>query len=87
MFNSETGVTTGYQEIENKDEYQAMLNLLKKSDIKDAIITADAAFAHQEILDAIKEKGADFAITLKGNEPNLLRYTINIYRVYTIQHA
>jgi hypothetical protein len=40
-----------------------------------AIITADAAFDHSDICEEIIQQGADFAICLKGNEPNLLRAT------------
>ena len=79
MFNNQKGATVGYQEIEGKDEYKAMLKLLEKSNIKDAIITADAAFTHQEITEKIVARGADFAISLKGNEANLLYQTENLF--------
>ena len=79
MFNNQTGATLEYQEIENRDEYHAMLKLLTKCDIKNAIITADAAFTHQEITEEIVKQGADFAISLKGNEANLMYYTEKIF--------
>jgi len=69
------GATAYLQEIEGKDEYKAMLKLLRKSDIKGSIITADAAFTHEKILEEAVKGGADFAISLKGNELNLLENT------------
>ena len=56
-----------------------MHNLLEKSNVQDAIITADAAFTHQEILEKIVDQGADFAISLKGNEPNLKYHTEQLF--------
>jgi predicted transposase YbfD/YdcC len=74
-FNEHFRSTYAYQKIEGRNEFEAMIKLLKKHNFKGKIITADAAFVHQEVLDTIASKGADFAITIKGNEPNLLEYT------------
>lgn len=79
MFNDKTAATLGYQAIEDKDEYHAMLKLLAKGNIKNAIITADAAFTHQEITEEIIKQEADFAISLKGNEGNLMYHTEKLF--------
>jgi len=79
MFDDENNATVGYEAIEGKDEYHAMLKLLAKGNIKDAIITADAAFTHEEILEEIVKQEADFAISLKGNEVNLMYHTENLF--------
>lgn len=74
-FNEQFRATVGYQKIEGRDEFGAMLKLLEKCNIKGAIITADATFSNQEILEIIVTKEANFAIALKGNEANLLDNT------------
>jgi hypothetical protein len=80
IFNNQAGATVGYQAIEGGDEYKAMLKLLTKGDINNTIITADAAFTHQEITEEIVKQGADFTISLKGNEANLLYHTEKIFK-------
>lgn len=49
--------------------------LLEKLDIAGQIITADAMSMHKDIIDKIREKGADFIIELKANQPTL-RYGV-----------
>ena len=78
-FDDKNNATVGYEAIEGKNEYQAMLKLLAKGNIKDAIITADAAFTHEKILEEIVKQEADFAISLKGNEVNLMYHTEKLF--------
>lgn len=79
MFDNKNNATVGYEAIKGKDEYHAMLKLLAKSNIKEAIITADAAFTHEEIIEEIVKQEADFAISLKGNEANLKCHTEKLF--------
>jgi hypothetical protein len=65
-FDNKNNATACYQPIEGRDEYHAMLKLLAKGNIKNTIITADAAFTREEILEEIINQEADFAISLKG---------------------
>ncbi len=74
-FNNKTKCVISFEEILNKDENKAMLEILQKFDIQRATITTDAAFDHSDICEEIIQQGADFAICLKGNEANLLRAT------------
>jgi predicted transposase YbfD/YdcC len=73
--------TLGYQEIINKNEQDAMLKLLDRCNIENKIITADAAFCHEEIIEKIASKSSMFAIALKGNEPNLLHHTKQAFAI------
>lgn len=79
IFNNTNSATVGYQAIKDRNEYHAMLKLLAKSNIKNAIITADAAFTHEKITEEIVNQGADFAISLKGNEVNLMYHTEKLF--------
>jgi predicted transposase YbfD/YdcC len=79
MFDNRNNATVGYESIVGRDEYHAMLKLLTKGNIKGAIITADAAFTHEEILEEIVNQEADFAISLKGNEVNLMYHTEKLF--------
>ena len=74
-FSSQIKAITGFEEIHNKDEYHAMLQLLSEHDIEDKIITADAAFCHESACEKAIERGGNFAFALKSNEANLYYYS------------
>ena len=74
-FSSQIKAITGFEEIHNKDEYHAMLQLLSEHDIEDKIITADAAFCHESACEKTIERGGNFAFALKSNEANLYYYS------------
>ena len=56
---------------EKSNEIEAMPRLLQMLDIKDCIVTADAMGCQKEIAATIKNKGADYVLTLKDNQPSL----------------
>ena len=74
-FSSQIKAITGFEEIHNKDEYHAMIQLLSEHDIEDKIITADAAFCHESACEKAIERGGNFAFALKSNEANLYYYS------------
>lgn len=67
-----TGLTLATEMCDLKsNEITAGPRLLDKVDIRGCIITADAMFFQKQIIDKIREKGADFVIELKANQRSL----------------
>ena len=64
---------------EKTNEITAVPELLELLDIKGTIITADAMSCQKEIVRKISEKGADYVIGLKDNQPRLRQETEEYY--------
>ena len=47
------------------------LELIKSLPLKGAVVTGDAAFTFRAIIDAIRERGADYFLFVKANQPEL----------------
>jgi hypothetical protein len=47
------------------------LELIKNLPLEGAVITGDAAFTYQSIVEAIRERGGDYFLFVKGNQPEL----------------
>jgi DDE_Tnp_1-associated/Transposase DDE domain len=47
------------------------LELIKSLPLKGAVVTADAAFTYKPVVEAIRERGADYFLFVKGNQPDL----------------
>ena len=56
---------------EKSNEITAIPQLLKLIDIAGTIVTIDAMGCQTEIADAIVERGADYVLAVKGNQPKL----------------
>jgi hypothetical protein len=50
------------------NEVTAALELLESLDLKDAIVTGDAMFAHPRVCETLHRKGAHYVFTLKDNQ-------------------
>jgi len=74
-FSSQINSMVCFEKIDNKNEYQAMLQLLSEHDIEDKILTADAAFCHESVCQKTIDEGGDFAFSLKANEGKLYYYS------------
>ncbi len=69
---SEQSVVVGQVRCEEKsNEITAIPELLKILDLQGCIVTIDAMGCQTEIVKEIVEKGADYVISLKGNQGNL----------------
>lgn len=55
------------------NEVAAVLELLSLFDLKGCTVTADALHCHRAMAEAVVAAGGDYAISLKGNQPALLR--------------
>ncbi|MCL2711012.1 MAG: ISAs1 family transposase, partial [Planctomycetaceae bacterium] len=60
---------------EGKDvgEYNTIPALIETLDIKDAVVTIDAGGCYENIVDAVVEGEGNYLITVKGNQPTLLK--------------
>jgi len=60
---------------EKSNEITAVPELLDTLDIGGSIIAADAMSCQKAIVEKIREKGVDYVISLKGNQPTLYKDT------------
>lgn len=68
-YSSTAGITLATEACQEKsNEIKAGPKLLDKLDVKGQVITADAMSMQKDIIDKIREKGADFVIELKANQ-------------------
>lgn len=75
-FAHESGLVLGQIACEEKsNEITAIPNLLEMLEINGCIVTIDAMGTQTEIAQRIVEKGADYILTLKENQPNLYEDT------------
>lgn len=69
---SENRLVLGQVKVDDKsNEITAIPQLLEVLDVEDTIVTIDAMGAQKEIAALIIEKGADYVLSLKGNQGNL----------------
>lgn len=59
---------------EKSNEITAIPKLLKALELKGCTVTIDAMGTQREIAETIREKGADYILRLKGNQPDMLTY-------------
>ena len=57
----------------NTNETTVALELVKRLILKGKLIEADAAYCQRELWETIVEKEGDYLVTVKGNQPQLLR--------------
>jgi hypothetical protein len=55
----------------NSAEMIDVIELLKQLPLDGAVVTGDAAFTFRPIVEAIRERGADYFLFVKGNQPEL----------------
>ena len=55
------------------NERAAALQLIDLLQLKGCVVTADSLHCHREMAKAIIDRGGDYALALKDNQPNLLR--------------
>jgi predicted transposase YbfD/YdcC len=70
----ENGVILGQEAVaDGSHEIAAIPELLKVLDLKGALVTIDAAGCQKEIAAQIRERGGDYLLAVKGNQPALQR--------------
>ena len=72
---------------DKKGEAQALPELLNAVDIKGAIVSFDALYAHIEETQQVRKRGAHFIVGIKGNQPKLYGEAINYFeQAYNIDY-
>lgn len=75
-YSYDTGITLATEACSEKsNEIKAVPLLIDKINISGKIVTADAMSMQKDIIEKIREKGGDFLIELKANQPSL-RYGV-----------
>jgi len=67
----EVRMTLAVEPAERGNEVAAALRLLATLDLKGATVTADALHCQRKIARTIAEKGGDYLLQVKGNQPHL----------------
>ncbi len=71
-FSTKNGVVLGQVKTDSKsNEITAIIELLNFLDLKKCLITIDAMGCQKNIASKIKDKKADYLLTVKGNQGNL----------------
>lgn len=76
---SEMRMVLGCRAARDGNEAKAALELLGMVEIKGAIVTADALHCSREMVESLVEKGADYALAIKGNQPHLLQEAEDLF--------
>jgi predicted transposase YbfD/YdcC len=69
---------------QKSNEIEAMPRLLQMLDIEGCIVTTDAMGCQKEIAASIKNKGADYVLTLKDNQPKLAASVKQVFELSDI---
>ena len=61
---------------DGSNEIAALPALLQVLDLKGALVTLDAAFCQEGIVGQVRERGGEYLVTVKGNQPTLYRAVV-----------
>ena len=74
LVDHQTGCVLSQCRVDEKtNEHKAALNLLKTIVLKGRVIVGDAMFCQRDLCQQIVDSGCDYFITVKDNQPTLLR--------------
>jgi predicted transposase YbfD/YdcC len=80
MFAAETRLTIAQQKVpEKSSEPAALPTLLDTVKIDGAIVSMDALYAHVSSTQQVLDRGADYIIGIKDNQPNLKAEVVNFF--------
>lgn len=84
----ENGICLGQMGVDDKtNEITAMPKLMKLLDLKGTIVTADAMNTQKSIASEVIASKADYALPVKGNQPNLLNEIVGVFHILDEQRA
>lgn len=85
-FVAENQITLGELTVEEKtNEITAVPELLDMIDVEGAVVTADAMSCQKKIVKKIIDKGADYTIGLKQNQPALYADTDDYFKEFSAE--
>ena len=80
MFAAETRLTIAQEKVpEKSSEPVALPALLDTVKMDGAIVSMDALYAHVSSTQQVLDKGADYIVGIKGNQPNLKAEVVNYF--------
>ncbi len=85
LYQTELGISLGQLTTVKEDgkeqgELQVIPQLLEMLDCRDKVFTIDAGGCYKAIVDKIREKRADYIITVKNNQPRLFAYAESLFQ-------
>lgn len=87
-WSSENGICIGQLKVDDKsNEITAIPELMDILDLKGTVITTDALNTQKRIADKAIEKGGDYLLPVKGNQPGLQEAIIAAFEVVEQQQA
>jgi len=79
-FATRNGLSLGERKIDTKsNELKAIPKLLKVLNLSGCTVTIDAAGCYKEVIKSIINKGANYVIATKNNQPRLLHDIVNLF--------
>jgi predicted transposase YbfD/YdcC len=72
LWGTQTRIALANVLAQNNNEAEAALQLIGLVALKGCVVTADALHCHRDMAKAIVEKGGDYVLAVKNNQPNLL---------------
>lgn len=75
-FDTQTRMTLAHAPAPGGAEIEAVLRLVDLLDLSGAVVTADALHSTRRMVKAVREKGADYALVLKGNRGPLYKEAV-----------
>jgi len=72
LWGAQTRMTLATVLAANNNETQAALDAIKLVALKGCVVTADALHCHADMAKAVIDKGADYVLAVKANQPGLL---------------
>ena len=77
---TEHGLILGQEAVaENANEITAIPILLKTLHLKGALVTIDAIGCQKDIVNTIRDRGGDYLLSVKSNQPNLLNSVEQVF--------
>jgi predicted transposase YbfD/YdcC len=87
-WSSDNAICLGQIKVDDKsNEITALPELMDILDLKDTIITADALNTQKPIVEKTIEKGGDYLLPVKGNQPALMEAIIAMFEVVENEQA
>ena len=79
------GLTVGVREVQAGDEIAAVEALLREVLVTGRVVTADALHTQRETTRLVGERGGQYVLTVKGNQPHLHEQVVQVFAPHRAQ--
>ena len=86
-FATDSGLVIGQQKVDSKsNEIPAAVDVLNQIDIAGATVTADALHAQRNTAAAIRDRGGNYLLAVKDNQPSLFAAVEHLFQTNREEH-